>query len=163
MTDPQLSREEAERQLVAAAARHREAVAALAQEGRSDTGDTIADAVLGRGTALVAYALRRAQSAGIGVERLAQVSGWAPDAVADVLDRDAEPLGRVLPLGTDPAAASLAAATLDVIARIEDLLRRVAADVLDPAWTPTPEALDQLHAQLERDWLTWRRAQQRGV
>lgn len=81
-----------------------------------------------------------------------------------MLHRDAEPtLGRVLPAGSDPAAASLAAATLDAVARIDDLLRRIAADATDPSWSPAPAALSRLHDELERTWLAWRLEQRRGA
>jgi hypothetical protein len=76
---------ERERQLRAAVARHGEAVASLGQRGRSATSDSTAAGAEERGAALVIYALRGAHAAGVAVERIAEITGLAPDEVRDAL------------------------------------------------------------------------------
>jgi hypothetical protein len=160
-TDP--SPAEAERQLAAAMARHREVVASLEQEGRSATGDATAAGAVARGMALVAYALGRAHAAGVAVERLADVSGWEPDVVRMALEEGPTPvLARALPDEVDPGAVSRAAATVDQMARIDRLLGLISADVIDPAWSPAAADLDDLCDRLERQWRGWRRARGRA-
>ena len=86
MSDEVLDPAEAERQLRAAVARHGEAVASLGQHGRSPTSDSAAAGAEERAAALVLYALRRAHAAGVDVERLAAITGLAPDAVRGALE-----------------------------------------------------------------------------
>ena len=86
MSDELLEPAEAERQLRAAVARHSEAVASLGQHGRSPTSDSTAAGAEERGAALVLYALRRAQEAGVDVERLAEITGLPPDALRGALE-----------------------------------------------------------------------------
>jgi hypothetical protein len=86
VSDDVLGPEEAERQLRAAVARHGEAVASVGQHGRSEASDATAAGAEARGAALVLYALRRAYAAGVEVERIAEITGLAPDAVRGALD-----------------------------------------------------------------------------
>jgi hypothetical protein len=155
--DTGLSPLEAERNLAAAAARHSEAVASLAQGGRPASAETSAIRAVARGVQLVTYALGRAHAAGIDVERLAVVSGWEPDVVREALDRGPEPvLGRVVPDSVDPDAVTLAAAALEASTHVEQLLRRISGDVHDDSWSPAPADLDDLHDRLEIQWQSWR-------
>ena len=147
-------RSEAERQLAHAAARHREVVAASVQSGRSAAGDSTAAAAVTRGAALVAFALRRAVAAGIDVERLAALSGWDPEVIEEALERGP---AAVLPPGLDVALVTRSEATLDATAELDQLLRRISADVVDPDWAPAPVDLDELRDLLEQQWLAWRR------
>ena len=157
MSESHLSAPEAERQLGAAIARHRELVASSAQGGRSATSDSAAAAAAARGAALVAFALRRARAAGVNVERLADLSEWEPEIVEDALERGPEPvLELALPGGVEPDAVARARATLDELGRIDRLLERISADVVDPEWTPTTAELDELRVRLERQWSDWR-------
>jgi hypothetical protein len=151
------SRLEAERNLADAAERHREAIASLAQGGRPASGETSALRALARGVQLVTYALRRAHAAGIDIERLAVVSGWEPEVVLEALDRGPEPvLARAVPDNVDPDAVTRAAAALEALSHVEQLLRRISADVHDDSWSPAPAVLDALHDRLETQWQSWR-------
>lgn len=147
-------RSEAERQLKEAAARHRELIATSLQSGRSPAGDSSAAAALTRGAALVTYALRRAVAAGIEGERLAELSGWEPDVVELAVQRGPGP---VLPPDLDPAAVTRSEATLDAMAKLDELFRRMSSDLTDPAWSPAPVDLDELGDRLEQEWREWRR------
>lgn len=86
MSERDLSAAEAERQLRAAMARHHEAVASLDQRGRSESAALTAAGAEERGAALVLYALRRAHAAGVDIERLAEISGLAPDVLRKTLE-----------------------------------------------------------------------------
>jgi hypothetical protein len=48
------------------------------------------------------------------------------------------------------------------MARIDQLLRRISADLIHAAWSPAPAELDDLHDRLEQQWDGWRRAQGRA-
>src|SRR3954452_22002028 len=96
------SRVEAERQLAASAARHREAVASMQEPGRPETGQHVASKSLGRAVQLVSFALKRAAALGIPFERLVELTGWEPDLVREGLDRAVpEPrfIARLAPAG----------------------------------------------------------------
>lgn len=156
-----LTRSEAERQLAAAVARHREAVAALDQGGRSPAGETSAAGAVARGAALIAYTLRRAQSAGVSVERMAEISTWDADVIREALTEGVEPvLLRALPRDLGPDATERAAETLNAMAQIDQLLREISADLIDVAAAPGPADLDELHDRLDRQWRAWRHAHQ---
>jgi hypothetical protein len=58
------SRREAERQLAAAAERHREVVASMQELGRPETGQHVAVKAVGRAVHLVTFALRHAAESG---------------------------------------------------------------------------------------------------
>jgi len=146
-------REEAERQLAHAAARHREVVAAVSQSGRSPAGDSSAAAAVTRGAALVTYALRRAVAAGIEADRLAIVSGWDPEIIGQTLEHGPAP---VLPPALDAAAVTRSEATLEAIAELDRVLQLIAADVVDPDWSPAPLDLEELKDRVEQEWREWR-------
>lgn len=163
MNGADLSRSEAERQLIAAVARHREAVAALERGGRSAASESTAAGAVARGAALIAYTLRRADAAGVAVERMADFCDWQPDVIREALAQGPEPvLSRALPHDADPETVSRAAETLDAMARIDQLLRRISADLIDAAWSPAPAELGDLRDRLEQQWHGWRRAQGRA-
>ena len=147
------ARSEAERQLAHAAARHREVLAASSQSGRSAAGDSSAAAAVTRGAALVTFALRRAVAAGIDVEDLASISGWDPGVIGEAVERGPAP---VLPADLDAALVMRSEATLDAMAELDLLLRRISADVVDPDWAPAPADLDELREGLDQRWREWR-------
>jgi hypothetical protein len=161
---PGISPAEAERQLAAAADRHREAVTAMQEPGRPEAGRHVAAKSVGRAVHLVSYALRRAAAAGVPFERLVELTGWEPDLVREGLKRPApEPrvAARLAPRGVDPAAVAQAAAAFEAISRIQELTNRVLADVaLDvdaDARPPLSTAdLDELRERLDTAWRTWR-------
>jgi len=146
-------RSEAERQLKEASARHRELIATSLQGGRSPAGDSSAAAALTRGAALVTYALRRAVAAGVEGQRLAELSGWEPDVVELAVQRGPGP---VLPPDLDAAAVTRSEATLDAMAKLDEIFRRISRDLTDPAWAPAPADLDELGDRLEQEWRGWR-------
>jgi len=76
---------EAERQLAAAADRHREALASRDEPGRPEAGQHVAAKAVDRADELVWFALRQGSEAGVSSERLAEVSGWEPGAVREGL------------------------------------------------------------------------------
>src|SRR6266508_1455066 len=81
------SRAEAERQLSAAAERHREVLASVQQLGRPEAGQHVAVKAVGRAVALVSFALKRAAEVGASFERLQELTGWEPDLVREALER----------------------------------------------------------------------------
>jgi hypothetical protein len=157
------SRAEAERQLAAAAERHREAVTSMQELGRPEAGQHVAIKSVGRAVHLVSYALRRAAAADVPFERLVELTGWEPDLVRDGLERVPEPrvIARLAPAGVDPRAVAQAAAGFEAISRLHELTQRLLADVeLDLAVeAPSPLApadLEDLHHRLETAWRSWR-------
>lgn len=161
---PADSRAETERQLVAAAERHREAVTSMLEPGRPDAGQHVAIKAVGRAVHLVSYALRRAAGAGVPFEQLVVLTGWEPDLVREGLARPVpEPrvIARLAPAGVDAVAVARAAATFEAIRRLHELTQHVLADIhLDPdvdAQSPlAPAELEDLHDRLELAWHTWR-------
>ena len=155
---------EAERQLAAAADRHREAVASMQEPGRSESSQRVAAKSVGRAVHLVSFALRGAAAAGVPFERLVELTGWEPDLVREGLERPAPALrvaARLAPEGVDARAVAEAAATFEAIRRIEELTQRVLADLALDAdvVARSPHAahdLDDLHDALETAWQTWR-------
>jgi hypothetical protein len=81
------SRAEAERQLSAAAERHREVLASMLQLGRPEAGQHVAVKAVGRGVQLVSFALKRAAEVGVPFERLVELTEWEPDLVREGLER----------------------------------------------------------------------------
>src|SRR3954464_7179743 len=76
---------EVERQLTAAAERHRELIAAGAVAAPPEQGPHAAAAALARGVQLVSFTLARAAAAGIPRERLVELSGWDASVIEDLL------------------------------------------------------------------------------
>jgi len=156
-------RAEAERQLAAAAERHREAVSSVQESGRPEAGQYVAVKVVGRAVHLVSFALRRAASAGVPFERLVELTGWEPDLVREGLERDvAAPhvVARLAPAGIDALAVAQAAASFETIRSLRQLTETVLADV-DPvdgdARSPlTSTDLEALRDRLEAAWRSWR-------
>src|SRR3954464_6688753 len=72
------SRAEAERQLAAAVARHREGVASMQELGRPEAGQHVAVKSVGRAVQLVSFSLKHAAALGIPFERLVELTGWEP-------------------------------------------------------------------------------------
>ena len=159
------SRAEAERQLAAAADRHREAVLSMQELGRSAAGQHVAIKSVGRAVHLVSFALRRAAEAGVPFDRLVELTGWEPDLVRDGLERpvpDSRVVARLAPAGVDADAIAQAAAAFEAIRRLQDLTQRVLDDValdadVDARPPLAPADLDDLHDRLEAAWRAWRR------
>ncbi len=153
------SRIEAERQLAAAAERHREVVTSMEELGRPEAGQHVAVKTVGRAVQLVSFALKRAAEAGVPLERLIELTGWESELVREGLERTVpEPwfMARLAPAGTDARAIAQAAAALEANARLHDVMQRVLADVDDDAWSPAPADLDDLYDRLETVWRSWR-------
>ncbi len=162
MTSTDSSTAEAERQLAAASARHREAVASMEGLGRSETGQRVSIKALGRAVQLVSFTLRRAADAGVPLERLAELTGWEPDLVREGLERIPERrvVARLAPAGVDAGAVAEAAAGFEAIARLRVFTQRVLADV-DPdvtAGAPSSADVDDLRDRLETAWTAWRQS-----
>jgi hypothetical protein len=152
------SRDEAERQLIAAAERHREAVAASQEPGLPESGRHVAVKSLGRAVHLVSFALRRAEANGVPHDRLVELSGWEPDLVREGLRRVPEPhvIARLTPAGLDPRAVAHAGAGFELLGRLEDLTHAVRGDIDRDAQSPPREPdLDALHEHVERTWAVW--------
>ena len=160
---PPTSAQEAERQVIEAADRHREMIASMEAGGRRpDSGQHAAVKAVGRSVQLMTFVLRRATEAGVTRERLAELAGWEPELVREALERPAEPAlaARVAP-GVDPVAVARAAASFEAAQRVHALLDEVRADVDDDTWSPAAADLDDLHDRLEDSWNGWRRSLQR--
>jgi hypothetical protein len=152
------SHAEAERQLAAAAERHREVVASLGESGRPEAGQHVAVKSVGRAVHLVSFSLKRAADAGVPFERLVELTGWEPDLVRAGLElKLPEPrfVARLSPPGTDARAVAEAAALYEAIARVQGLTQRLLADVDGDAAVSAPE-VDDLHDRLEAGWRSWR-------
>lgn len=129
----------------------------LAQRGRSETADTSAVRAVSRGVELVSYALVRARAAGVGVERLAELLHWEPELVREALDRGPDHvLALVVPGEIDREAVPRAAATVEAMTRLDELLRGILADVTQATWSPAAADLDDLHDGLATEWRSWR-------
>ena len=156
------SRAEAERQLSAAAERHREVFVSMQQLGRPEAGQHVAVKAVGRAVALVSFALKRAAEGGVSFEGLVELTGWEPDLVREGLERAApEPwfIARLAPPGVDARAVAQAAAAFDALARLQDLVQRVLADLdreTGRSSSAAPADLDDLHDRWEIAWRSWR-------
>jgi hypothetical protein len=158
-TSSESSRAEAERQLVAATERYREVVASMQQLGRPEAGQHVAVKAVGRAVQLVSFALKRAADVGVAFERLVELTGWEPDVVRAGLDRAAPELrfvAHLAPAGADARAVAEAAARFEATTRLQDLTRRLLADVDDEAWSPAPAERNDLYDCLESAWRAWR-------
>jgi hypothetical protein len=91
MTSDVLTNDEAERQLVAAAERHREMLGSLLELGRPEAGQHVAVKAVDRAVRLVCFALRRGAEAGIRAERLVVLTGWDAALVAEGLEQVDDP------------------------------------------------------------------------
>jgi hypothetical protein len=153
---PVLSVLEAERQVAAAAERHREVLASMAPSSRSESAQLTSVKAVGRALALVSLVLKRADEAGVPLERLAELTAWEPDLVQQALKRLPEPalVARVAP-GLDPAAVAHAAASFAAGERLKGLLDDVRADIDDDAWSPAAADLDELRDGLDSAWQDW--------
>src|SRR3954454_14873630 len=80
------SRAEAERQLAASVARHREGVASMQELGRPEAGPHLAVKSVGRAVQLVSFSLKHAAALGIPFERLVELTGWEPVLVREGLE-----------------------------------------------------------------------------
>jgi hypothetical protein len=158
----QHSRAEAERQLSAAAERHREVLASMRQLGRPEAGQHVAVKAVGRAVALVSFALKRAAEVGVSFKRLEELTGWESDLVREALERAVpEPwfLARLAPPGVDARALAEAAAAFDSLARLQDLTQRVLADLdreAGASGSAAPADLDDLRDRWEIAWRSWR-------
>lgn len=163
-SDAERAEPEAERQLVAAVARHREAVTSMQEPGRPESGQHVAVKSVGRAVQLVVFALRHAADSGIARERLVALSGWDPELVDEALAQAPEPslVARLAPPGLDPADVAEAAAGIEATARLQALTQRILADVGDDAWSPTAADLLDLRERLDADWRRWRHTVGRG-
>jgi hypothetical protein len=125
------SRADAEPQLAASAARHREVVASMQQLGRPDAGQHVAVKSVGSSRSVSA-----ATDAGVPFERLVELTGWEPDLVREGLKRVPEPrvIARLAPAGVDPDLTVEAPSAL------------------------APADLEDLHDRLQTAWSAWRQA-----
>jgi hypothetical protein len=148
---------EAERQLAAAAERHAEVLAAMSATAEPALGREAAARALGRGVQLISFTLRRAADAGVGFDRLVQLSGLDETVVREALEHgpQVEVIARLAPEGVDARAAAEAAASFQTTVRAEALLRGILADV-SGARTPTAAELGDLCDRLEAAWREWR-------
>jgi hypothetical protein len=163
------SRAEAERQLAAAVARHREVVASMQELGRPEAGQHVAVKSVGRAVQLVSFSLKHAAALGIPFERLVELTGWEPVLVREGLERavpDPWFMARLAPAGADARAVADAAASFEAIARLQALMQRVLADVDGEAEEkplPSPADVEDLYDRLEAAWHSWRGSSNAGT
>jgi hypothetical protein len=152
------ARPEAERQLAAAAERHREVLASMQEPGRPEAGQHVAVKAVGRAVHLVTFALTHAAESGVPFERLVELTDWDPRLVNEALARGPEPslVARLTPAGLDPRAVAQAAASIEATARLQALTQRILADIGDETWSPGPADLADLHQRLDSEWRAWR-------
>jgi len=137
-----------------------EVVASMQELGRPEAGQHVSVKSVGRAVHLVSFALKRAADTGVRFERLVELTGWESDLVREGLERvTPEPwfVARLAPVGADARAVAEAAASFAATTRLQDLTRRVVADVDDEAWSPESADLDDLYDRLESTWREWRR------
>jgi hypothetical protein len=149
---------ELERQVAAAADRYREIVASPDVAGIPEQGRHAAAKAVGRALQLLAFVLRRAADAGVDEQRLAELTGWQPELVRELLQRPPEPelVARVAPAAIDAAEVARAVADADASQRLHDLLGAILAEVDDDGWSPPAADLDELYGRLEASWHAWR-------
>ena len=129
--------------------------------GRPAAGQHVAVKSVARAVQLVAYALNRAADSQVPLERLAEITGWEPDVVRKGIEKASEPayVARLTPPGVDVRAVAAAADAFHAIDRLQDLTRRIVADVeAVAAASSTPAQADpaDLHDRLEAAWRSWR-------
>ena len=150
---------EAERQLAAAAERHREVLASMQELGRPEAGQHVAVKAVDRAVRLVCFALRRGAEAGIPEPRLVELTGWDAALVAQGIAEIDEPrfVARLVPAGLDPGEIEETAAGVKATARLSELTREILDHMLDEdAGAPGPRDLDELHRRLDATWNEWR-------
>ena len=150
---------EAERQLAAAAERHREVLASMQELGRPEAGQHVAVKAVDRAVRLVCFALRRGAQAGIPEQRLVELTGWDPALVAQGLEQHDEPrfVARLVPSGLDREEIARTAAGVRATAQIHDLAEEILDHMLDErAGAPSPSDLEELHRSLAATWTEWR-------
>ncbi len=127
------ARLEAERQLAAAAERHREVVASMQQLGRSEASEHVAVKAVGRAVHLVTFALEHAAETGVPLERIVELTDWDTQLGHEALERGPEPslVARLAPAGLDPGAVAHAAASIEAAGRLLALMQRILADIDD--------------------------------
>jgi hypothetical protein len=154
----ELESSEAQRQLAAAAERHREVVAAVAVAGRSDQGQRAAASALARGVQLLTFTVTRAAAAGLSRGRIAELIGGDAALVDDVLDRgpDASVIERLTPAEVDRRAVAQATASFEASARVGAVVQAIMADIEDRSWSPASAELDDLAERLGDVWRQWR-------
>jgi hypothetical protein len=158
------SQAEAERLLAAAVERHREAVSAMRDAGRSEAGQRVVVKALGRAVELVSYTLRRAAAADVPFERLLELTGWQPDLVREGLERpvpESRVVARLAPAGVDAGAVARAAASFQAVRRLQEFTQRVVGDLdvdADGAGhaLPAPADVENLVERFETAWQEWR-------
>ena len=152
------ARLEAERQLAAAAERHREVVASMQQLGRSEASEHVAVKAVGRAVHLVTFALKHAAETSVPLERLVELTGWDPQLVHEALERGPETslVARLAPAALDPHAVAEAAASIEATARLQAFTQRILADIADDAWSPAAAQLTDLQERLDSAWRAWR-------
>jgi hypothetical protein len=134
--------------------------------GRPESGQHVAVKAVGRAVHLVSFALRRAGDRGVPLERLVELTGWAPGLVSEALAQTPDPMrppapsyvARLVPAELDPRAVAQAAASVEATARLRALAQRILAAVDDDAWSPAPADLVDLHERLDAEWRSWRQA-----
>jgi hypothetical protein len=158
------SRPEAERQLAAAVERHREVLASMHELGRPETGQHIAVMAVGRAVHLVSFALRQAAERGVPLERLVELTGWAPELVTEAVEGAPDPLrppptlvAKLAPAGLDADAVARATASAEATSRLQALTQRIDADVAGQASSRPAADLVDLHERLDAEWRSWRR------
>lgn len=156
------ARLEAERQLAAAAERHREALASMETRDRPQAGQRVAVKVLARAVHLVSFALRSAAASDVPFERMVALTGWEPDLVREGLERLPEPkvVARLVPAGVDPAPVAAAVTALDAVGDLRELVQLMLADVVLAVEGPSPlgsAELKDLHDRVDGAWRSWRR------
>lgn len=132
--------------------------------GRPESGQLIAVKAVGRAVHVVSFALRRAAESGVPLERLAELTGWAPALVSEAVARAPDPMrppttsyvARLAPATLDAGAVAQAAASVEATARLHALTQRILADVDDDAWSPAAADLVDLHERLDAEWRAWR-------
>jgi hypothetical protein len=150
---------EAERQLAAAAERHREVLASMQELGRPEAGQHVAVKAVDRAVRLVCFALLRGSQAGIPEQRLVELTGWDPALVAQGLEQRDEPrfVARLVPSGLESAEIARTAAGLRATTQIHDLADEILDHLLDErAGAPSPSDLEELHRGLAATWTDWR-------
>ncbi|HEX6026666.1 MAG TPA: hypothetical protein VFZ00_32005 [Solirubrobacter sp.] len=153
-----LEASEAERQLVAAAERHSEVVAAVAVAGRSDHSQRSAAAALARGVQLLTFTVTRAAASGVERGRIAELIGGDAALVDDVLDRgpDTSVIERLTPVVVDRREVVKATASFDASVRVGAVVQAIMADIEDRSWSPASTELDDLAERLSDVWRLWR-------